>query len=155
MLGHRSHSHVPCLARWASLGQLAEGRLMCRAAGSCLSGWVPAAWVRGSSPSELKPGWPLGESRGLESCCRSWEGDMASPWLWPQVAMPGGVRGGGGGGSVCEAHTARGHPQREKCSPPKPDLKSMKNGSLGLVACSVFPGDGRFSTTVVSKRGAQ
>lgn len=63
-------------------------------------------------------------------------------------------RRGGGGGSVCEAHTARGHPQRERWSP-KPDLKSMKNGSLGLVACSMFPGDGSFSTTVVSKRGAQ
>ena len=50
--------------------------LLGRAAGSCLSGWAPAAWVRGFGPNQLKLGLPLGDpfawTVATEAGRRSW-----------------------------------------------------------------------------------
>lgn len=40
----------PLLGTRSLLDQLAESRLLHRAADSCLPGWVPAAWARGIGP---------------------------------------------------------------------------------------------------------
>ena len=82
----------PLLSTWSLLGQLAESRLMCWAADSCLPGWVPAARVRGHWSLVTLAWTAAGGHPWLQEWLRKLGGgcDITTALAW--TTMLGGVR---------------------------------------------------------------